>query len=587
MRSLLLLVCFLSMADQLKAGIFDTLKTVRSTDKPLLAIALYNQKIKFLDNDKALGELNQLLDFAIRNGEQELEVVALRQIGIHSFQQVPGAREQGVFYLKRALSRAQAYGLKPYQAELMHGVGFNLTQMEDYAQGFKYMLMADKLMEEVGYQQIPGADWHVYRLAQVYTTFSNHQKAVFYLRKVLELVPPDDSRLITAIYNHMGIVYNEMENNDSALYYYEKALAFLKARGDTSVIGILESNIARIYFKKGNTEQAKVIFENTYNKNKLSPNTNCIKCAWYILIDLASVALKENDTRRARALLDEFVAYAHKEQLNDKGQWKHYYQLMSETNEKEGNCEVAKTYLDSFVVLNESLMAKKNVSVLANLEIQLAAEKQLSDIALLEKENSKQRVIRNASWAISGLLVLLLTGILYGYRMRQRRHIQQQRILLLEKQHAEEQTKHYRQKLKIFIDGVRKKNDLIDQLNNELEGRPPVTSEQALLNPVLMEKLVETIILTEEDWIEFKRTFEKVYPGFISKIQGNYQELTIAEIRLLTLMKLNLSLREMGSMLGISPESVSKHRRNIRVKLGLKHHKEIADLLVEKEATRS
>ena len=95
----------------------------------------------------------------------------------------------------------------------------------------------------------------------------------------------------------------------------------------------------------------------------------------------------------------------------------------------------------------------------------------------------------------------------------------------------------------------------------------------------MVEQLHQTIILTEKDWQEFKQLFERAYPRFLQGLAVKHPSLTEAEIRLLALIKLNLSVNEMAAMLGILPQSVRKTRQRLMKKLGLEDPKALPAFL--------
>ncbi len=589
MRSLLFIVFFLTTAFQLKAGVFDTLEHIEAAERVAWAKKLYQEQIRQLDSETAVKELTSLLKLSVKLKDQKLEVKALDYLGTYYVQNVPGGEFYGFFYWKRGIARTKLYKLDITQAAFTHALGYHLINIEKYQEGFKYLLLADRLMEEVGYHLIPDVSKCLYRLAQTYDKFSNHEKAIFYLKKALLYCPPDDDLLIWATYNQIGSVYYGYEQLDSALYYYEKALHFSEEKKDTTAFGILGANIARVHFKAGRIKKAKEMFLKAYEANLNFSNDYCRKCVWKILLELAAIALEEKEIIQAQEKLKEFVKFGNEEGFADPEAWSKYYRHMSEIHTLNAEYQLANTYLDSFVVLRDSLIAKKNVSILANLEIQLAAEKQLSEIALLEKENSKQRTIRNTTWVVSGMTIMLLGAAVYSLRMRQKRQKQKQKILVLEKQRAEEQTENYRHKLKQFIEGVREKNRLIEKLNVQVadflsEGQ--VMHQEKVLGTDLKEQLSRAIILTEEDWLSFKRLFEQVYPGFIQILQSEYPDLTISEVRFLLLLKLNLSIQEMAGMLGISAKSVRQTRWRILKKLGIDNPREIPAMIKKLQDTQ-
>lgn len=135
--------------------------------------------------------------------------------------------------------------------------------------------------------------------------------------------------------------------------------------------------------------------------------------------------------------------------------------------------------------------------------------------------------------------------------------------------------------LQEYTENLRRKNLLIEQLSNEpdhaelrLNGSKPEHEQQELI-----ERLLQSIILTEENWIEFRKLFDRVYIGYIYRIKSTYVNLTETDIRLITLMKLQLNYREMANMLGVTTEAVRKARQRLRKKLGLKQEDNMEKLL--------
>ena len=75
-----------------------------------------------------------------------------------------------------------------------------------------------------------------------------------------------------------------------------------------------------------------------------------------------------------------------------------------------------------------------------------------------------------------------------------------------------------------------------------------------------MSELLSAKLVTDESWTEFKKKFDAVYPDFITKITMNFGKLTPTETRLACLIKLQISNKDIASMLGISTDSVLKSR---------------------------
>jgi DNA-binding CsgD family transcriptional regulator len=89
------------------------------------------------------------------------------------------------------------------------------------------------------------------------------------------------------------------------------------------------------------------------------------------------------------------------------------------------------------------------------------------------------------------------------------------------------------------------------------------------------------LLLTNEDWGEFRRRFERMHPGFFWQLKSQFTDLILAEERLLALSKLRLDTRQMSRMLGIAPNSIRTTKYRLRKKIGVNGTSPLLELLVE------
>lgn len=92
-------------------------------------------------------------------------------------------------------------------------------------------------------------------------------------------------------------------------------------------------------------------------------------------------------------------------------------------------------------------------------------------------------------------------------------------------------------------------------------------------------KLLENSLVTEKEWEEFKTKFNELNPKFIEHLLANHPNLTKSEIRLLTLIKIGYSQKEIAVILNIAPDSVKKARTRVRKKLNLEQNDDLNSYL--------
>ena len=92
-------------------------------------------------------------------------------------------------------------------------------------------------------------------------------------------------------------------------------------------------------------------------------------------------------------------------------------------------------------------------------------------------------------------------------------------------------------------------------------------------------KLVESSLSSEEEWDSFKAHFDQLQPDFYNQLISQHPELTKSEIRLLLLIHIGYSQKEIAEILMIAPDSVKKSRTRVRKKLAIPTDTRLEDFL--------
>jgi DNA-directed RNA polymerase specialized sigma24 family protein len=117
------------------------------------------------------------------------------------------------------------------------------------------------------------------------------------------------------------------------------------------------------------------------------------------------------------------------------------------------------------------------------------------------------------------------------------------------------------------------KDVVIHELNLKL------ASQDLEKNAQHQEDLENARILTAEDWRKFRILFEQRFPLFIVKVTELYPTLSVAERRLLVLIKIGFDTPEIANILGISTTSVYTSRYRLRKKLDLADGEDLEGLV--------
>lgn len=92
-------------------------------------------------------------------------------------------------------------------------------------------------------------------------------------------------------------------------------------------------------------------------------------------------------------------------------------------------------------------------------------------------------------------------------------------------------------------------------------------------------KLLENSLSTDEEWEDFKVKVGALNPNFYEQLFNKHPDLSKSEIRLLTLIKIGYSQKEIAKILVIEPNSVKKAKSRVRKKLELSSSIELSNYL--------
>jgi tetratricopeptide (TPR) repeat protein len=577
---LLLIFFFIGTYLNINAGVFDTLRTVEPKKRESIVGEIFRNKIKPLPVEVAFKELDELLAFAKKEKDEGLVLYALQLKGFYCFNTIPALPEQGHQYYLDAIKLAEKNENNLRPDLLMHELGFNLFINRDYAKGFGYLLRADEKMKAYGYENISGVYRNLHKMAMVYSELKNYSKAIIYYEKAIEFAA-QDSFYLMAFYNDVGLIYNAQKLLDKAQYSFEKIYTIAQALNDTSSYALAAGNLGDIFLQKGQLDTATTLLEKDY---RLSLEFENWRSAFLAQLTLVHIDIKKNKTASAISRMEDAKQLMLKiqdlyksnfDKFHDHEIWIEYYKQLAYFNFHIKNTTEAFLYLDSFVVLNDSINLMNDDNMLVNLETQIMAEKHLNDLLLLEKEQKYQRLIRNV--IIVSFLLIVLFAIRFFVNFKKKKKMEQVKLQLKQRKTQQELNKA-KSELTQIVSGLREKNLMIEQFKQELEHlKNDSNSEKIKERQKTIEDLTHANILTDDDWRRFRKMFEEVYQGFFTRLELKYPELTDSEVRLLALFKINLSNHEIASMIGISSESVRQTSFRLRKKLNIATNADLLD----------
>ncbi len=496
--------------------------------------------------------------------------------------------------LKRVLERNNLSGKELIDTRNLLAWGY-LKEKPDTS-----LLLSQQLAEEandLNYNQGLGDAW--VNIGRYHKNRGALPKAMEALLKALKFYEQAGNQLQVAYtYTDIAAVHYRNKNIDQCLFNQEKALKAFKKANDKQGIAYAYTNLANVYYARGNDSLVVKYDSLSLVIKKEIGNVEDIASS------LTNIGIYWSDKNPARAIsyLEEGLVYCKSGNYYE-GTMRCYQNLgkLSTTN---GNYVQANAYLDSAIELGEkynmglirvsliqskinileeqqrfqsanklyrtmvelkdSLLNAENSRQIAEMQTLFETEKKQQQIEALELKNQNE-ALRRKIYGIALILLVTIGAMLAGWMRYRNKKQEEQR--LQEKKLADEKLKRAMDQLESYTTQLIERTHREARLQEDLE-RLKGKLENQSPNPVgNIENLMESTLLTDDEWHSFKRLFQQVYPGFFVSLRQNYPDLTATEERLLALTRLSLQNREVARMLGISVDSVKKSKYRLRKKL--------------------
>ncbi|NHN27524.1 tetratricopeptide repeat protein [Flavobacterium jejuense] len=359
--------------------------------------------------------------------------------------------------------------------------------------------------------------------------------------------PVKDSLEIAIVYENIGSIYEDLLDFDKAFLFFEKALAILKNANSKEKASVL-NNIGDVYRKKRFIEKGI-----DFTKQSLEIAT---KISDNHLLESAN-----KDLAKAYALLGKYEkAYQ--------------YKLIAEEYKQVS-------------------IANENKNLVNLLQADFKINQKENQIKLLQEQHKTNMANQNLVIVLSASS-LVITFIVFSYYRKKRKasikiqnYKQQALKIELEKKEIEEKNLQRDLELKTatlsrYSLHIAQKNKMLSELSLKLKN---IVARKNDLFEVKIKEVFNEIdfaLQQENEWGEFAVFFEEIHPNFIKKLSKIATEnLSPAELKLGILLRLNLSSKEIASILRVTPDSVRVARHRFRKKLPIDSKKELVAFLLE------
>lgn len=436
---------------------------------------------------------------------------------------------------------------------------------------YNHALQALRLMKEFD-KPVRMADI-LLQLAVIEQELGNISEAIEHSKEALQIYRTHGDLMYQAILlGNLGDLYTLQGNFIEAQDVLQESVIMADSAENLSVKAGTLNRLGNLYMLRNQFNQARIALQEGL---EITSRIGDLPGEVAILNNIGMLYNKTGNPQQAIQSLNESIRLS--DQVNLRPEKSKAYLQRSLSHESMGQHPLALSDFKMYKELSDSIFAAEKMEQIEELRIIYETEKKDQEIEiqkfhielLAQKErNNRNRIILLSILLASSVISVLMVLVALRQKLKRRKleHEITNNMLALKKREITTQVLH-----------IAQKNDLLQELKEmiqELKSECPNSNlQKRIINKINID------INNENSWERFQNYFEDLHKGFARKIKEIAPEISPGELRLISLLKMNLNSQEMASVLNISQEGIKKARYRLRKKLGLDTSESLEDFL--------
>ncbi len=455
-------------------------------------------------------------------------------------------------------------------------------------------------------------------LANLYSLRGRYGEAQECLNSALKLalaVKSYTKEPITQVYMTMAQVYSFQGDYENAIKILEEAETLAVNIVNNDILIITRLNLLRVYVESKNVEKAYFIltkipedsiknplsvfvlnnfkadisFQEKKYQEALFYNSNASEIAYKeesIPLILASnykkAIIKDSlgQTKTAIKILEEALIDSKKYDRLDYSS--RVYMELSRLYKKQSNYIKSLNSLDEYVKIKDSLTTiEKNkktefLKTMFNVEkSQYELEKKETKIAYLKELQNKQKLYYISLFI--GLLAVI-SLIIVVFKKQKNVLLLEQKNKVSENDRLKEQVEYRNKQILDFSLHIKEKNQLLDNIKTKIQDLNSGESKQKLTLKTIVNS-INGDIKSNKEQIELYTKIHNSNVSFLEKVNKEYSSLSAQEIKIIQMLRLDLSSKQIASQMNLSINSVDTYRSRIRKKMEVPKNEKLSDFI--------
>jgi len=450
-------------------------------------------------------------------------------------------------------------GICTYGSSLENGLKYATSALENYAA----LENTNPVLSRTGRSKC------LQLISTIYTRQKKYAEALPISREVISILEDDGDKSGTLglAYTSLGLLYKLQQKQDSAHFFYKLALDDFQKSDNSAYLPTAYINLGE---SESTANPAKSI-EYFNNALEISTKTENKQAQVTSLLAIGRWYLDNKNISQAESKLNDANQIA--KTLSDKLFEIEALKALIELNDLQKNYPEVAMLQKSLLLLKEEYYSVEHAKIIKSLEVQFDVAEKNRKLAFISKENE---VTKLTNYLLTTFIVLLLAIFIISYFYFKKINKKDKQLLStkealvdsLKKQTELEQLQfqndldHKENQLSTITLHMLQKNELLTEIKNAIDNQQPLSEQQLV-------KMVNRHFEQDNIWNDFDRYFESINKNFYTRLKQAHPEISANDLKICALIKLNLSIKEMATILNISPDSVKTSRYRLRKKMKL------------------
>jgi len=542
----------------------DIMDSNSSAEEKNFYETIIRESQKYQTSSSALSiYLTPYFNQAIRKNDNALLAIYYCLLADQSFDSEGGRNSFSDKYYLKALDLEKEYNYQNVKAWVKVMYGFYLYRCLKASEALPLLLEGEKGIEDIPKDLVLDLTHTYKKLGYFFGTLGDYRTGIKYLElgQQQEGISP---KLKAEILDNLGLLTLKSGGDTvQAMKNFEIAQNLALSEKDSLRYAKTLGNQARIYEGMKDYQKALSLLDKDLEISKsLGNNKNTV----FALMMRIRLCISMGANREVRQMIKETEHLL--EGADDKKTILELEGHKLNLAVQNGDLKQELNARRRIEQLQDSLRFLDGDPVLSQLKFMADKQKYADKLSLAQALIKKKRA-ETRLWVTLSMYVLVVSFFIYNafrYRSRKRMREYEYQLLNLKYTKAEldKELMSSKSQLEEYMVYLKRNNEQIDLLSSMLDemGETPVKDRDEL------KTLLQSHLITDEKWQEFKLLLAKEFPNLLQNIQAKFPDITESNLRVIVLMKMGLNNREVANVLGVTPDAIKKSMQRLKKKLG-------------------